>query len=47
MKANIWLVTKNNPIVSTDEYLEKFYTEAKASYVCGQLEKGANGTPHI
>lgn len=29
------------------EYLETYFTTHKAVYVCGQLEKGAEGTPHI
>jgi len=42
-----WLATKNNPTQSTDEYLELFWKNAGAVYVVGQLEQGAEGTPHI
>lgn len=42
-----WLMTLNNPNEFCQDYLEKFYKESKAAYVVGQLEKGAEGTPHI
>lgn len=47
--ARTFLGTYNNP---EDEdfvikYLEKWNTEGKAVYVVGQLERGAEGTPHI
>lgn len=49
MKSRNWLCTLNNPALDGlyKEYLEKWKTEAKARYVCGQLEKGAEGTVHL
>jgi len=47
MKASNWLCTLNNPTVTPQDYLEAWFTKAKATYVCGQLEKGKEGTPHI
>lgn len=47
MKACIWLGTYNNPDVVPSDYLQAWHEDAGARYVCGQLEKGANGTPHI
>lgn len=47
MAAVNWLCTLNNPEVDTREYLEKWHTQGKANYVCGQLEKGEEGTVHI
>lgn len=46
-KSRNWLGTWNNPTVAGDEWLSKLYTESKATYTVGQLEKGENGTPHI
>lgn len=40
MTSRYFIFTLNNPNVSTSEYLEKFYTESKADYLIGQLEKG-------
>lgn len=37
----------NNPTEFGSEYLEKFWSESKATYVCGQLEKGEEGTLHL
>lgn len=47
MSARNWLCTLNNPQVDPKDYLELFYNTTKATYVCGQLEKGEEGTPHI
>lgn len=47
MSKTIWLGTYNNPKVDTKEYLAKWFNVAKATYVCGQLEMGDEGTPHI
>jgi len=41
------LGTENNPEADTREWLEALFKASKAKYVCGQLEKGAEGTPHI
>lgn len=30
-----WLGTLNNPTVDTSDFLEKWFTQAKATYVCG------------
>jgi len=45
--ATNWLGTLNNPDVVPHEFLEEIYTRLKANYVCGQLEKGQEGTVHI
>jgi len=47
MACTNWLGTLNNPDVVPQEYLENFFTKLNATYVCGQLEKGAEGTAHI
>lgn len=42
------MCTYNNPPQDfIIDYLEKWTTVGKASYVVGQLEQGAEGTPHI
>lgn len=46
-QARNWLGTLNNPDCVPHEFLEELFNNAKATYVCGQLEKGENGTPHI
>jgi hypothetical protein len=47
-KGNNWLCTYNNPDTSmVEEYLSKWFHIARATYVNGQLERGANGTVHI
>lgn len=40
-------MTLNNPDEFHEDYLENFYKKTKAQYVCGQLEKGAEGTLHL
>lgn len=47
MSHRNWLCTYNNPEIETKEYLEMWFTKAKATYVVGQLEKGEQGTAHI
>lgn len=48
MKSRNWLGTLNNPQDGLyKEYLEKWMTVKGCKYVCGQLEKGAEGTVHI
>jgi len=47
MTSTNWLGTLNNPDVVPHEFLEQFISKHKAKYVCGQLEKGEEGTPHI
>lgn len=42
-----WLCTLNNPEEATATFLEDLFTKSKAVYVCGQLEKGEEGTAHI
>jgi hypothetical protein len=42
-----WLGTLNNPTESAEFILKTFFDLTEAKYVCGQLEKGENGTPHI
>lgn len=44
----MWLGTLNNPDTTTvEEYLRLWHTQAKATYVTGQLERGEAGTVHI
>ena len=45
MSARNFIGTLNNPDVVPQEYLERFMS--KAVYVCGQLEKGKEGTVHL
>lgn len=45
-QARMWLGTLNNPTEDPAEFIER-WTKAGAIYVTGQLEKGADGTPHI
>lgn len=40
-------MTLNNPELFTADYLEQIHKKSKATYTVGQLEKGAEGTPHI
>ena len=53
MSSRTWNGVLNNPskaypLLSPEEYLEKWHTAGKARYVCGQLERGEDtGTPHI
>lgn len=37
----------NNPETSGDEYLAKIHKDTGATYTCGQLERGAQGTLHL
>jgi hypothetical protein len=46
-RSHNFIGTLNNPTVPPQEYIELWHTKAKATYVCGQLEKGKEGTPHI
>jgi len=41
------IATYNNPPEEYEEYLEKWSKIPGVVYVTGQLEKGANGTPHL
>lgn len=47
MASRNWIGTLNNPDETPQEFLEGFYNKLKAKYVCGQLEKGKEGTAHI
>ena len=47
MTARNFLITLNNPIENPKDFLERLFTETKAVYCCGQLEKGKEGTPHV
>ena len=51
MTTRNFLCTKNlkevQLDVSPEEYLKYLFEKLPATYVCGQLEKGAEGTPHI
>lgn len=43
-----WIGTLNNPDgVVVQEFLERWVLRAKAVYVCGQLERGEEGTVHV
>lgn len=44
-----WFGTLNNPEEpdNLDAYLRKLHTHGGAKYVCGQLERGDEGTPHL
>lgn len=41
------LCTTNNPQEDAHDYLERAFKILRATYICGQLEKGENGTIHI
>lgn len=48
MKSRNWLCTLNNPEFEDHaDWLNKWVTQGKAKYCCGQLEKGAEGTVHL
>lgn len=47
MACTNWLGTLNNPKIEAKDFLESWFKKANAVYVVGQLEKGAEGTPHI
>ncbi len=43
-----WIGTYNNiDLTIAREYLESWVTKQKASYACGQIEKGEEGTIHL
>lgn len=42
-----WIITWNNPDVDWEENLKSLQEKYRVDYCIGQLEKGANGTPHI
>lgn len=42
-RARNWLLTLNNP----DKSLEEIHVTSGATYTCGQLEKGEEGTTHL
>lgn len=46
-KSRNFLMTLNNPVEECEDYLKALHGKLGAAYTCGQLEKGANGTPHI
>lgn len=39
--------TLNNPEIEPREFLQQMFDTDKCVYICGQLEKGENGVPHI
>lgn len=48
MAQRNWLATLNNPDdIVAPEFLEMIYEKTNAVYVCGQVEKGEEGTVHI
>lgn len=47
MTSRNWLGTKNNPTEDTEVWLRNLHEKTGATYTCGQLEKGTQGTPHI
>jgi len=47
-QARSWIGTLNNPDTAlVQDYLKLWYSKAGATYVNGQLERGAEGTTHI
>lgn len=46
MTARSWLITVNNPEELTHEFIQRLFNTGKFTYVCGQLEKGEEGTVH-
>lgn len=47
MRGKNWLATLNNPGISTEDFLKTMFVSLEATYLCGQLETGKQGTPHI
>lgn len=47
MTSRSYCFTINNPDMYAAEYLETIHAALKADYTVGQLERGAEGTPHI
>ena len=45
LKSRNFLLTKNNPAETLEEFMEVLKKDAL--YARGQLEKGAEGTPHF
>jgi len=47
-KARMFIGTLNNPDTTIcEDIINGWVTKAKAVYCTGQLEKGAEGTPHL
>jgi len=51
-KVRTWIGVLNNPQTHykdwmAQDFLEGWILKAKAQYVCGQMEQGAEGTPHV
>lgn len=46
-KTRTFIGTLNNPDENTKEFLSSLHERTSATYTCGQLEIGENGTPHI
>lgn len=52
-RGRTFLCTLNNPTnhygedFQAQDFLEKWMTQGKARYVCGQMEQGAEGTVHV
>lgn len=47
MSHRNWICTLNNPDVKPEGFLRDLHSLAGATYTCGQLEKGAEGTLHL
>lgn len=47
MSYRNWLGTKNNPEIPAQEFLEGLHVSTRATYTCGQLERGSSGTTHV
>ncbi len=47
-QSTSWIGTYNNiDLTLAKDYLEKWHTQHKAAYACGQIEKGEEGTIHL
>lgn len=46
-KSANWIGTLNNPEGAPDTWLAAMQQQKGVRYVCGQLEQGKEGTPHI
>lgn len=46
-RARNWMGVLNNPTLSAEEFIKELYQNGKINYICGQLEKGTEGTLHI
>jgi len=45
--SRTWLLTRNNPSIPAQDWMQMMYEQTKAVYAVGQLERGEEGTLHI